>query len=140
MGHGAEQDGNRQRDALRKANRWLLPKRSSFHHAVRGIGIYLFEHTHARFHLVAAMSVLGVALWMRIDTVRCALLLLAIGLVWVAEGLNTAIEYLADAAVPQYDPLIRNAKDVAAGTVLLAAGIAIAVGVCVLGPPLLGWN
>lgn len=140
MGQGAEQDGNRPREALRGANRWLLPKRISFHHAGRGIGVYLLEHTHARFHLVAALAVFAVALWLRIDGLRCAMLLLAIGLVWVAEGLNTAIEYLADAAVPQYDPLVRNAKDVAAGTVLLAAGIAIGVGLCVLGPPLLGWN
>lgn len=82
---------------------------------------------------------LATAFWLQLESARIALLLLAIGLVWVAEGLNTALEYLADAAVPQSDPLVRNAKDVSAGAVLLAAVIASLVGLCVLGPPLVSW-
>jgi diacylglycerol kinase len=41
--------------------------------------------------------------------------------VWLAEGMNTALEYLADAAVPEHHPLIGKAKDVAAGAVLITA-------------------
>lgn len=51
--------------------------------------------------------------------------------VWVAEALNTAIEFLADAAVPQRHPLVGKAKDVAAGGVLIAAVNAVVVGVVV---------
>lgn len=130
---------NQPSEALNKPKRWLLPKRISFQHALRGVSVYLLEHTHARFHFAAALCVLATAFWLQIDTLRIALLLLAIGLVWVAEGLNTALEYLADAAVPQNDPLVRNAKDVAAGAVLLAAAIASLIGLCVLGPAFVHW-
>jgi diacylglycerol kinase len=139
MGRDANNRTNHPGAPLSKPTRWLLPKRISFRHALRGVYVYLLEHTHARFHFVSALCVLATAFWLQLDSVRIALLLLAIGLVWVAEGLNTALEYLADAAVPQSDPLVRNAKDVSAGAVLLAAMIASLVGLCVLGPPLVSW-
>jgi len=52
----------------------------------------------------------------------------AIALVWVAEGFNTALERLADAAVPQRNELVGKAKDVGAASVLIAAVAALAVG------------
>jgi diacylglycerol kinase (ATP) len=58
--------------------------------------------------------------------------------VWVAEALNTAIELLADAAVPTAHPLIGAAKDVAAAGVLLAALGSILVAVAVFGPRMTG--
>lgn len=139
MGQDANNSTNHRSDSLSKPKRWLLPKQVSFRNALRGVCVYLLDHTHARFHFASALCVLSLAFWLQIDSTRIAMLLLAIGLVWVAEGLNTAVEYLADAAVPQRDPLVRNAKDVAAGAVLLAAIIAILVGFCVLGPPLVIW-
>ena len=39
--------------------------------------------------------------------------------------MNTALEYLCDAAVPEQHPLIGKAKDVAAGTVLITALFAV---------------
>jgi diacylglycerol kinase len=56
---------------------------------------------------------------------------------------NTVAEAALDAATPYYHPLVKVAKDVAAGAVLLTAMIAICVGLLVLGPPLwiqvVGW-
>lgn len=57
--------------------------------------------------------------------------------VWRAEGLNTALELLADATSPVFHPLIGKAKDVAAGAVLLAALGAVIIGVLIFGPRLL---
>ena len=62
------------------------------------------------------------------------LLVLAIGLVWTAEALNSAVEFAVDLASPDYHELAGKAKDVAAGAVLLAALTAIAVAACVFGP------
>ena len=42
-------------------------------------------------------------------------------IVWTAEALNTAFEFLADAASPNFHPVVRDAKDVAAGAVLITA-------------------
>ena len=71
-----------------------------------------------------------------------AILVLAIVGVWSAEALNTAIEFLADAVSQDHHPLIGQAKDIAAGAVLVVALGAAAVGLVVLGPHLLealGW-
>ena len=51
----------------------------------------------------------------------------AISLVLVAEMMNTAIEAAIDAVVTTYHPLVKIAKDVAAGAVLVATVNALAV-------------
>ena len=50
---------------------------------------------------------------------------------------SAAASAAMDAATPYYHPLVKNAKDVAAGAVLITAIVSIAVGLLVLGPPLL---
>lgn len=57
----------------------------------------------------------------------CALVVLAVGLVLVAEAVNGAIEHLADAVHPAHHPLIGIAKDAAAGAALAASLTAIGV-------------
>ena len=111
----------------------------SFRFAARGLaGLIVHEH-NARIHLLATAAVTGLAAWLGLPAQSWGLLGLAIGLVWVAEALNTAIEALADATHPDPDPLIGRAKDVAAGGVLIAAIAAVFVGLLVLGPPLWAW-
>ena len=65
------------------------------------------------------------------------MLLLTIGCVWMAEALNTAVEYVADACHPEQHPLIKRAKDVAAAAVLLVAITALLVGVIIFTPYIL---
>jgi diacylglycerol kinase (ATP) len=54
--------------------------------------------------------------------------------VWTAEALNTAFEFLADVASPEFHPLVQHSKDVAAGAVLIAAIGSVVIGILVLGP------
>jgi diacylglycerol kinase len=54
----------------------------------------------------------------------------------IAELFNTVAEAALDAATPYYHPLIKIAKDVAAGAVLLTALFSVVVGLLILGPPL----
>ena len=65
------------------------------------------------------------------------LLLLSIGMVFVAELLNTSIEFIASAVTSNYDPRIEAALDVASGAVLVASLVAVIVGGLVLGCGLL---
>jgi diacylglycerol kinase (ATP) len=58
---------------------------------------------------------------------------LAISIVWTAEALNTAFEFFADAASPDFHPLVRDAKNVAAGAVLMTAIAAAVIGVIIFG-------
>ena len=56
---------------------------------------------------------------------------LAIGLVLSIEGLNTAVEKIADFIHPEYHERIGFIKDIAAGAVFFAAMTAIAIG-CII--------
>jgi diacylglycerol kinase (ATP) len=66
-------------------------------------------------------------------------LVLAMMAVWTAEALNTALELLADVASPDFHPLVEQAKDVAAGAVLLSALGSIGIGLLILGPYIARW-
>ena len=56
---------------------------------------------------------------------------------WVAEALNTAFELLCDVASPEFHPLVKQSKDVAAAAVLLCAVGSAVIGLLILGPYLL---
>jgi len=59
---------------------------------------------------------------------------IAIMTVWTAEALNTALEFLADVASPESHPLIKKAKDVAAGAVLISAMGSAAIALLIFTP------
>lgn len=115
---------------------WLGERATSFGHALRGLAAFTRE-PNAQVHLAVAAAVCALAAWLGLGAAHWALLALAIGLVLVAEALNTALEALADRVAPDLHPLVAKAKDVAAGGVLIAALAAALMGVLVLGPPLL---
>jgi diacylglycerol kinase len=113
---------------------WLNDRRVSFGHALRGVKYLLLEEQHARIHLLATLLVVGLGLYLDIARVDWQVLLLVVALVWLAEGLNTALEHLCDAVVPEQHPLIGKAKDVAAGSVLVTAGFAALIGAVIFVP------
>ena len=64
-------------------------------------------------------------------------MVVAIMAVWTAEALNTALEFLADVASSEFHPVVKKAKDVAAGAVLISATGSVAIALLVLGPHIL---
>lgn len=109
----------------------------SFVHAFRGVAALLATQHNAWIHALASVLVLAAGLLLGLSRVEWCCIVLAVAAVWSAEALNTAVELLADAAVPQRHPLVGRAKDVAAAAVLLAAAGAAVVGLLVFGPRLL---
>src|SRR3989440_11506418 len=97
-------------------------------HAIRGLLLMVRCQHNAWIHAAATVLVLAFAFLFRISAPDWCWIILAISIVWTAEALNTAFEFLADAASPAFHPLVREAKDVAAGAVLLTAIAAAAVG------------
>ena len=97
----------------------------------------LANEPNARLQLLAALVVVVLGLWLELDPTDWSLLALAIGAVLASEAANTALEALADRVAPDRHPLVAKAKDVAAAGVLIASLAAAAVGLFVLGPPLL---
>lgn len=66
-------------------------------------------------------------------------LLVVIGLVWVAEIFNTAVEELVDLISPQQNPSAKVIKDLSAGAVLVSAILSVLVGVLIFGPRIWAW-
>ena len=101
---------------------------------MRGLRALVLEEHHAQLHLLATVAVVLAGWWVGISRADWQSLLLVIALVWLAEGLNTALEHVCDAAVPEHHPLVGKAKDVAAGSVLLVAGVAVVMGLLIFLP------
>lgn len=112
---------------------WFGARLRSFGNAFRGAATLLAE-PHARIHAVATALTLGLGAHLGLERRDWQALLLTIALVWLAEGLNTALEYVSDAAVPRPHPLIGKAKDVAAAAVLITAFFAVLMAGLIFGP------
>jgi diacylglycerol kinase (ATP) len=54
--------------------------------------------------------------------------------VWTAEALNTALEFLADVASPEFHPMVEKVKDIAAGAVLISAIGSLIIGMLIVIP------
>jgi diacylglycerol kinase len=115
---------------------WISREAEKFACAGRGIWRVFLTQPHARLHGAIALTVGALAVWLQLPPVQLALLAAMMGLVLVAEVVNTALERAVDLASPRWHPIARDAKDMAAGAVLVAAITAAAVGYLLLGPPL----
>jgi diacylglycerol kinase len=97
----------------------------------------LRSELHLQFHAVATVVVIGLGFYFALTATEWMMVALAVGTVWSAELVNTAIEALTDLVSPEYHPLAGKAKDVAAGAVLVTAIAALLVGLFIFGPRLL---
>lgn len=114
----------------------LRRRLASFVHAFSGWGFVLRTQPNSWIHAIVSVGVFGLAAWLQISLLEYAVLILTIMAVWMAEIFNTALEAIVDIASPDYHPLARVAKDVAAAAVLVGAGGAVMIGLLILGPPL----
>jgi diacylglycerol kinase len=118
-------------------NQFFKSRLCSFHHAFAGWWFVIRTQKNAWIHALVSVAVIGVSAWLQIDTLRWALIVLAIALVWTAEFINTALEAVVDlASQHEYHRLARVGKDVGAAAVLIAAFSSVLIGLLVLGAPL----
>ena len=108
----------------------------SFRHAFAGWWYVLRTQQNAWIHFVATLVVILLGILFNLRAMEWAVLAVAIGLVWTAEFVNTALEAVVDLASPEQNPLARVGKDVGAAAVLISAGIAVIVGLLIFGPPI----
>ncbi len=116
---------------LRRASRSSLPTqgslRWSFNWAFEGIVYVLRTQRNMQIHVGVAVVALMMGLVLDFSRLEFVAVMGAVSLVLVAEMMNTAIEAAIDAVVTTYHPLVKIAKDVAAGAVLVATVNALAV-------------
>jgi len=109
----------------------------SISYAFAGLVHVVKTQNNARVHLLATLLVFGLSVWVRLNTMEWCLILIAIALVWIAECFNTTLESFFDLVNPEPHPLVKNGKDSGAAAVLIAAFLSVAIGIIVLGPPLI---
>lgn len=109
-------------------------RRLSFKYAFQGWYFVLRTQRNAWLHMAATVLVILAGLLLNLSKPDWISILLVIGMVWIAEILNTALEIIVDLASPEKHPLAKAWKDVGAAAVLIAAIIAIVVGLIVFIP------
>lgn len=97
----------------------------SFSCAFRGIFVCAAKERNFRIHIIAIVYVTVFSLLYELPKEKYILLLLIFTLVVFAELVNTAVETAVNIHVKHYDRLAKNAKDVAAGAVLVTAITAV---------------
>jgi diacylglycerol kinase (ATP) len=120
-----------------KCSRFTLTARfHSILYAVSGIKEMLKNEHNTWVHLAATLCTVVLAFLLDVNKYEWCFLILAIIAVWVAETLNTALECLCDLVSPNFHPLIKKSKDIAAGAVLLSAIGAVIIALVIFIPHL----
>lgn len=100
-----------------------------FVYAFKGLLYGIRHERNMRFHLCAAVTVIGLSGFYEFSKAEMCALYLCIGGVIAAELLNTAIERAADEIEIKENKLVGIAKDCAAGAVLVMAAASVLCGV-----------
>lgn len=103
----------------------------SIGYALSGIRALLRSEPNIAVHSIATFIVLCCAVIRNLNKTEWCCILFAIGIVWVAEAFNTAVEKLCDLYTTAVHPLIKTIKDIAAAGVLLAAATSAAIGIII---------
>jgi len=109
----------------------------SFSYAFQGIKIFFQTQHNAWIHALATVIVIILGNVAKLSTLEWCWISLAITLVFITEIINTAIEFLTDLVCPEYHPLAKKTKDVAAGAVLVASFFSIVISFLVFIPKFL---
>jgi diacylglycerol kinase len=107
-----------------------------FVHAWNGVVYAVRTQRNARVHATIAAAAIALGIALKISPVEFALIFVAITGVFITEMINTVVEAMVDLVTPQYHPLARVAKDVAAGVVLVNAALSVIIGLFVFVPHL----
>lgn len=112
----------------------LTARLKSFGYALEGIAFMLKTQHNAWLHGLATIGVIVLALYCHVSASDWRWLIGAMGMVWVGETINTAVEYVCDVVSPDYNHAVKHAKDIAAGGVLIAAIAALVIGILTFWP------
>jgi len=115
---------------------FLRGRVASFLPAFAGWAHVLRTQHNAWIHAAISLAVFALGFWLELGRRDWVLILLTVAQVWLAEFFNTAVEIVVDLASPEQHDLAKLAKDVGAGAVVVAATVAVIVGLLVFGPPL----
>jgi len=112
-------------------------RKNSFRYAFRGLASLLKNEHNSRIHTAAAVISVTAGLILRISLPEWCILTVVIGMVFVAELLNSSVETLADVAEPGWNTKIGLVKDYSAAAVLIASIVSLIAGALIFIPKII---
>lgn len=110
---------------------------ASLKYAIAGLLYVLVREPSIRYATITTVVIIVIGLWLRISVFSWSLLTIALGMVWVSECLNTAIEAAIDLANPEIHPLAKVGKDVASTAALVSTLVFVIIVVLIIAPLLI---
>lgn len=116
---------------------FFIERLKSIRFALRGVWFLISTEGSIKIQMVVALLAVGAGFYFEISSTEWLCQMIVIGLVLVAESLNTGIEKLSDFIHPDYHEKIGFIKDVSAGSAAIAALISLIVGGIIYIPKIL---
>ena len=105
--------------------------------ACEGFVSFFQQEPNAKIHLTATIVVTVLSLLFHLSRFEILLIVFVIGLVWMAELFNTAIERIMDFISAERHPAVKLIKDISAAAVLVTVLVALAAGSIIFLPKIL---
>jgi diacylglycerol kinase len=106
----------------------------SFTYAIKGLIRTFQEEQNLKIQSFFGIAVLFLGWLFEIAATEWIFLILAIGLVLLAELINSAVERISDVLKPRINSYVKEIKDIMAAAVLLSSLIAVLVGLIIFIP------
>ncbi|PHS64065.1 MAG: diacylglycerol kinase [Flavobacterium sp.] len=112
---------------MKNNNSFIKGRIKGIYYALKGSYLLIKQEASIKVQAVIAILITIAGFYFHISTTEWMFQVLAIGLVMGTEGINTAIEEIADFIHPEQHPKIGLIKDLSAGAVFLTALAAIVI-------------
>ncbi|WP_439153222.1 diacylglycerol kinase [Winogradskyella sp.] len=113
---------------------FIVNRLKSIGYAFKGMLILIKTEASIKIQVVIALVVTIAGFYYNISNTEWIVQIAMIGLVMSIEGVNTAIEYIADFIHPDHHPKIGLIKDIAAGAVFIASVVAVIIAIIIYFP------
>ncbi len=108
--------------------------KKSIKHAFLGVRLVFKSEQNFRIQVITAVTVLVLATLFHVTTFEYIILLLLIVSVLSLEMINSVFERIVDSFKPRIHPIVKEIKDIMAGTVLIASLVSALIGMTIFCP------
>lgn len=119
---------------MSKKDSFFVKRIKSIGYAFKGAFMLITTEASLKVQFVIGLLVTAAGFYFGLSSTEWIIQTLTIALIMSIEGINTAIEELADFVHPEYHPKIGLIKDLAAGAVFIVAVAAVIVGMIIYIP------
>jgi diacylglycerol kinase len=117
-----------------KIKDFLIQRIHSFKYAFQGFAPVFANEKNIYIHSIAAILVIIAGFIFCLSPIEWIAIIISIGVVFICEFINSAIENLADFISIEKHDSIKKVKDISAAAVLISAIMAICIGFIIFIP------